>query len=150
MGVGNIMLNTLKCIYSSTRCILKGFGKLSESFETYTRIKQGASSSVILFIAFLDDVIDHLKEKCVPEQILGDLHCLLHADDTLLLSTDRELFKIKCNTLIETVKNKKMSMNSSKSGYMIINPKKEDLRNDLKLDDEWLKDKKNAGNILVY
>ena len=102
MGAGNIMLNTLKCIYSSTRCILKGLGKLSESFKTYTGIKQGASSSVILFIAFLDDVIDHLKEKCVPEQILGDLHCLLHADDTLLLSTDRELFKIKCNTLIES------------------------------------------------
>ena len=83
MGVGYIMLNMLKCIYSTTQCILKGFGKLSEVFETHSGIKQGVSSSVILFIMSLDD-IDILKEQCVEEPILGKLHCLLHADDTLL------------------------------------------------------------------
>ena len=93
MGLGTVMFNALKCIYSSTRCILKGFGKVSEIFETYTGIKQGASSSVILFIAFIDDVIDILKYLCLPEHILGDLHCLLHADDTPILSTNGELFK---------------------------------------------------------
>ena len=52
MGIGFVMFNALKCIYSSTRCILKGFGKISEIFKTNTGIKQGgASSSVILFIA---------------------------------------------------------------------------------------------------
>ena len=138
MGVGSVMLNTLKCIYSSTLCILKGFGKLSDIFQTFTGIKQGASSSVILFIAFLDDIIDILKCKCAPEQILGDLHCLLHTDDKMLLSTNRELFMIKCNILIDTIKNKKMSLNYSKSGYMIINPKQEDLRSSLKLNHGWL------------
>ena len=44
MGIGSVMLNTLKCIYSNTRCILKGFGKVSEMFDTHTGIKQGASS----------------------------------------------------------------------------------------------------------
>ena len=103
MGVGTVMLNVLKCMYSSTRCILKGFGKISSVFETHTGIKQGASSSVILFIAFLDDIIYTLKEKCVCKPILNDLHCLLHADDTLVLSTKRELFVMKCNTLIDSI-----------------------------------------------
>ena len=55
-GVGYVMLNTLKYIYSTTRCILNGFGKLSEVFETHTNITEGVSSSVILFITFLDDI----------------------------------------------------------------------------------------------
>ena len=69
LGVGSVILNALKRIYSSTRCIFKGFGKLSDAFETHTGIKQGTSSSVILFIAFLDDIIDTLKEKCITEDV---------------------------------------------------------------------------------
>ena len=53
-----------------------------------TGIKQGALSSVILF--------KELKEKCESEPIIYDLHCLLHADDTLVLHID--LFIRKCNT----------------------------------------------------
>ena len=138
MGVGTIMLNALKCMYSSTRCILKGFGKISNIFETYTGIKQGASSSVILFIAFLDDIIDTLKEKCDPEPILNDLHCLLHADDTLVLSTKRELFVTKCNILLEELHKKKMSLNFKKSVFMIINGCYMDTKCALKLKNTWL------------
>ena len=69
--------------------------------------------------------------------IIQDLHCLLHADDTLTISTNRELFIIKVNLLITAITNKKMSLNLSKSGYMIINPK-DDLRCDLKIESGWL------------
>ena len=65
LGAGSVLFHSLKSIYSVTRCVLKGFGKLSEVFETHTGIKQGASSSVILFIIFMDDIIDHLKENCL-------------------------------------------------------------------------------------
>ena len=149
MGIGFVILNALKCIYSSTRCILKGFGKISEVFETHTGIKQGASSSVILFIAFLDDVIDILKEKCGTEPILGNLHCLLHADDTLVISTNRDLFTTKCNIFVQTIHQKKMALNYKKSAYMVINPKKEDIRCDLKLEDGWLNYKKTQKYLGV-
>ena len=143
MGVGTVMLNALKCIYSTTRCILKGYGKISQIFETYTGIKQGASSSVILFIAFLDDIIDILKEKCVIEPLLHKLHCLLHADDTLIMSTKRDLFIIKCNILITAIHEKNMSLNYKKSGYMIISDKCDDIKCDLKLEDGWLNYKRS-------
>ena len=138
MGIGSVMLLALKSIYSSTRCILKSFGKISEVFETFTGIKQGASSSVILFIAFMDDIIDTLKEKCVTEPVIHNLHCLLHADDTLVLSTDRNLFIAKCNILLLSISRKKMSLNYKKSAYMIINGKANDFKSDLKLEDGWL------------
>ena len=139
LGVGSVIFYSLKSIYSVTRCVLKGFGKLSEVFETHTGIKQGASSSVILFIIFMDDIIDNLKENCLIEPILKDLHCLLHADDTLVLSTNRELFIHKCNQLIDTIVEKKMSLNYKKSGYFIINGGAVDIRCHLKLKSGWLK-----------
>ena len=90
MGIDATILEVLKCMYKTTR----------SAFDTFTGIKQGASSSVILFIAFMDDIIDHLKEKCVDEPVLRNLHCLLQADDALILSTNRKLFPNKCNNLI--------------------------------------------------
>ena len=122
-----------------TRCKLHGFGKLSEVFETHTGIKQGASSSVILFIDFLDDIIKLLKDKCIPEPLLEDLHCLLHADDTMIMSTNRELFIRKCNVLTDTLDDKKMLLNYKKSGFMIVNGTRNNLRCDLKIKSGWLK-----------
>ena len=61
MGIGACLLEAIKATYSVTRCVLKGFGKLSDVFQTFSGIKQGAPSSVILFIIFMDDVIDVLK-----------------------------------------------------------------------------------------
>ena len=55
-----------------------------------------------------------------------DLHCLLHADDTVLLSTSRQAFVIKCKEMINCFKEKKLNLNVSKSRYMIINGKAND------------------------
>ena len=139
MGIGAAMLEALKSIYSTTRCILKCFGKLSDVFETHTGIKQGASSSVILFIVFTDEIIDILKEKCIKEPVINSLHCLLHADDTLVLSTERNLFRHKCDILIKAFHSKKMSINFKESGYMIINGKEADVKCAFKLKAGWLK-----------
>ena len=138
MSIGTFMLGSLKGLYSTTRCILKCFGKVSDVFQTYTGIKQGASSSVIFCIAFMDEVIDVLKDRCVDESIIHNLHCLLHADDTLILSTDKDLFINKCNILIDSFQKKKMSTNIGKSGYMIINAGDNVLKTDLKLSFGWL------------
>ena len=139
LGIGSVMFCSLVCMYSVTRCVLKGFGKLSDVFQTYTGIRQGAPSSVILFIVFLDDIIDVLKEKCDPEPILRDLHCLLHADDTLIVSTNRDDFIHKCNVLLGTLTEKKMLLNYKKSAFFIINGDPlVDLKTDLKLNVGWL------------
>ena len=46
--------------------------------------------------------------------------------------------KKTCNILIETIKEKKMSFNYGKSGFLIINPSyKDDIRCGMKLDDGW-------------
>ena len=83
------MLQALKRLYTLTYCILNYGGEYSDMFRTFTGIRQGAASSALLFIVFINDLVHYLKEKCNPEPFLDDLHCLLHADDTLIVSTGR-------------------------------------------------------------
>ena len=63
---------------------------------------------------------------------------MLHADDTVVLSTNRELFIHKCNVLVDTITQKKMSLNYKKSGFLNINGGPEDVKCNLKLKSGWL------------
>ena len=56
--------------------------EFSKAFRTFTCIRQGATSSFLLFVLFVDDLIDYLKRYCQPERLLH-AHCLLHADDDI-------------------------------------------------------------------
>ena len=89
---------------------------------------------MFLFILFINDLITFLKSKWVEEPIIGLLHCLLHADDTALISTDRTLFTKKCDLMLQYLKNNSLTLNTSKSSYMIINGKENDLKTDLHFD----------------
>ena len=133
LGIGKCMLNALKRVYSFTCCIMV-FGKqFSRKFRTLSGIRQGAASSALLFIAFINDLVDYLSARCENEPILDDLHCLLHADDTAILSTNRDLFTIKCNHMLDYFEQNSLSLNLSKSGYLIINGKAEDMKNGILL-----------------
>ena len=57
-GIGYAMVNALKSIYATTSCILSLKGKNSAQFDTSCGIRQGAPSSSLLFIMFVNDLID--------------------------------------------------------------------------------------------
>ena len=71
LGIGCCMLKSLKRLYVSTLCVLRSGSEMSTPFYTYTWIRQGALSSVLLFIVFIDDLIDYLKLHCIEEPIIG-------------------------------------------------------------------------------
>lgn len=68
----------------------------------------------------MDKFIVLLREKYIAENVLTTLHILLQADDTVVLSTTRELFITKCYILLAEFKEKKMNINAKKSGFMVI------------------------------
>ena len=76
----------------------------------------------------MDGLFGHLEEKCSLEVLLVSIHTLIHADDTILLSTDRNKFIKKCNEMMNYFHANGLSLNLDKSGYMIINPKENDLK----------------------
>ena len=113
-GIGNCMLQALKRIYLHTTCIIGKAANASEEFRTYSGIRQGAPSSVLLFICFMDELFSFLETHCIAEPILNMIHCLLHANDTVIISTDRKMFIKKCNTTLKYFKDNSMSLNSPK------------------------------------
>ena len=117
-GIGSCMLEALKRIYSFTSCIIGEASNASEEFRTYSGIRQGAPSSVLLFIFFMDELVSHLQNHCVEEPLLNLLHCLLHADDTAILSTDRKLFIKKCNVMLKYFNDHSLRLNFPKSSYL--------------------------------
>ena len=133
VGIGNVMLQALKRLYIETYCILSHGKEYSEIFRTFTGIRQGAASSALLFISFINDLVDYLKEHCETEDVLEDLHCLLHADDTAIISTERTLFVQKCNYMLDYFWENSLSLNLSKSGYLIINGKENDIKSNIML-----------------
>ena len=120
-------------------CVIKFQGEMSESFRMYRGVRQGAASSVLFFIAFMDDLFEHLEEKCSVEAFLNDIHVLIHADDTIIVSTSREQFIYKCNEAINFFHKNKLNLNIDKSCFLIINPKKEDRKSDIILKSGVLK-----------
>ena len=84
-GIGNIMLQALKRLYMYSYCILNFCNEYSNKFRTTSGIRQGAASSALLFIGFIDDLVEYLETRCEPEPFIDMLHCLLHADNTTQL-----------------------------------------------------------------
>ena len=137
-GIGNCMLQALKKLYKFTFCILSYGQEYSQKFRTFTGVRQGAASSALLFILFIDDLVNYLEERCEAEPILDLLHCLLHADDTAILSTNRDNFIDKCNHMINYFNENLLALNLSKSGYLIINGKAGDHKSNLMLNNGYL------------
>ena len=138
-GIGHVMLEALKNIYLHTTCTIHFYGCFSESFTTSRGIRQGSASSVLLFILFMDGLFPFLSEKCSTEQLIKDFHALVHADDTLIISTDRDKFITKCNHMLEYFAENSLVLNFDKSSYFIINPKKTDRKVRLQLSQGYLK-----------
>ena len=137
-GIGNIMLQALKRLYIYSYCILSFCNEYSDKFRTTSGIRQGAASSALLFIGFIDDLVEYLETRCQPEPFLDMLHCLLHADDTTIISTSRDLFTVKCNYMLDYFTENELKLNLSKSAYLIINGKENDIKESLLLKNGYL------------
>ena len=121
LGVGKCMLFALKQVYGFSVCVLKFRSELSRSFTMERGARQGAAPSVLLFNMFINGLSKHLERKCSIEQLLCDIHVLIHADDTIILSTNRQNFIQKCNKAIAFFTEHKLNLNIGKSCYVIIN-----------------------------
>ena len=138
-GVGWVMLEALKNIYLHTACIITFYGCFSETFITRSGIRQGSASSVLLFILFMDGLFPYLREHCSTEELIKHFHALVHADDTIIISTSRDQFITKCNHMLDYFSENSLKLNFDKSSYFIINPKANDRKTSLQLEEGILK-----------
>ena len=110
-GMGSNMLRALKRLYSSTKVVLNNVGSLTST----SGIRQDAASSAYIFIIFVNGLFKHLRDIYGVNSILGIIHNLVHADDTIVLDTSY-------GTLISIQFFRKLnqSVNISKTKYTCI------------------------------
>ena len=87
----------------------------------------------LLFLIFINDLIDYVRNRCVNEPLIEAMHVLSYTDDTLIVSTDRLLFKKKSNIMLDYFMENKLRLNLGKSGYLLINGKRNDKKSTIYL-----------------
>ena len=104
------MLNAIKGMYSNTNVTLSKIGTIRST----AGIRQGASSSAYIFIIFINGLFKYLRQRFENHKILGNIHNLIHADDTILLDTNSVNMKSKVEAAMEFFQNIKQNINSGK------------------------------------
>ena len=85
IGCGAVMLAALKAMYRVTESLVGG------AVVTATRgVRQGSPTSCFLFILYISDMINIIKQNCGVDGFLQWLHVLVLMDDTVLLATTRQ------------------------------------------------------------
>ena len=116
IGCGKVMLYAIKNMYKSTYNILN-----SITISTSSGVRQGAPTSCLLFITYVDKMVKMIKEAVPVDGFLGDLHALMLMDDTVILATSREMCLKKFNAVLDYCENYGMEINEKKTKFMVIN-----------------------------
>ena len=121
LGCGITMLLALAAMYKCTSSLL-GTALIAATVG----VRQGSPTSCILFMLYVNDMIQMIKQRCPLEGFLTWLHILVMMDDTVLLSTTRKGMNQKIEILHEFCNTHGMVINSSKTKFMVINGSNED------------------------
>lgn len=121
-GIGGQFLKVIKNMYSSVLFSVKCGTKLTDSFETNVGVKQGCVLSPIFFNIFLSDLPNIFDLNCHPVKLNNtSLHCLLYADDLILLSESSDGLQNAIDKLHQYCLKWKLIVNIDKSNVMIFN-----------------------------
>ena len=84
LGCGRTLLYAIKNMYKCTYNVLN-----SIKISTSSGVRQGAPTSCLLFIIYVDKMIKIIKEAVPLDGFLGSLHVLMLMDDTVVMTTSR-------------------------------------------------------------
>ena len=115
-GCGKVMVRAIQAMYTCTKNVLK-----SAVIDATVGVRQGAPSSCLLFIVYIDVMVRMLKRAFISDGFLGALHALLLMDDTVVLATNRQMCEAKLRVIIQYCKEFGMIINGKKTKYFIVN-----------------------------
>ena len=91
-------------------------------------MKQGGSSSGLLFILSMDLLAKMTKSACPNDGFLDQLHSLMLMGDTTILATSRENLLKLYDALVQLYSEYGMVINEDKTKFMMINGTVEELQ----------------------
>ena len=119
-GCGKTMLGAIEAVYQDTKFMLH-----SAEIDASIGVRQGAPTSCLLFITYIDELSRMLAQH-EDDGYLGRLHVMLLMDDTIIMATSRARLQSKLETLQNFCNNFGMEMNEKKTKLMVINGTPED------------------------
>ena len=121
MGCGMTMLMALIAMYRCTNSVL-GTAVIAATVG----VRQGSPTSCILFVIYVNRMIQMIKEGCLADGFLSWLHIIVMMDDTVLLSTTKDGMKNKIKIMYDYCNSYGMIVNNSKTKFMVVNGSSED------------------------
>lgn len=122
IGVGTRFYNIIKSMYAVSKSCIKINSKLTDSFPTLLGVKQGDNLRPNPFKIFINNLVDYLKNSSDPVVLNNrSLHCLMYADDVILLSTTSTGLQNKIDILNKYCQDWCLDVNINKTKVLIFN-----------------------------
>ena len=120
MGIGGNFIKVLQSMYSQTKYAVKVDNRISEPFLSSVGVKQGCVLSPLLFNLYLSDLPCIFDNSC-DLLVWMHCHCLLFADDLLLLSESSQGLNACINRLDTYCRKWGLTINLAETKVIIFN-----------------------------
>jgi hypothetical protein len=123
IGVSHKFISVLNSLYSQACAFVRVNNQLTNEIPITTGVLQGEILSPILFILYIDSLIETFERSNIsgitlPENF--EVHSLLYADDIVLLADTKANLQKKINVLNTFCKEKFLKVNLSKTKVVIF------------------------------
>lgn len=121
-GIQGKFFRCVSSMYSKAKLCVKVKNNISSFFPSKIGVHQGDVLSPNLFKIFINDLEKYFNENCFPVKLRNVLiHCLMYADDIVLLSESSEGLQNSLNGLERFCRAWGMNVNLTKTKVMVFN-----------------------------
>ena len=122
LGISSKFYSIVKNLYASSKSCIRVGDNLTEFFPINMGVKQGDNLSPNLFKIFINDLPKYFHSAPDPVYVNNTaIHCLMYADDIVLLSSSPSGLQHKLNRLTDYCKDWCLNVNTSKTKVLIFN-----------------------------
>ena len=122
LGIGTKFYNIIKSMYESSQACIRLSDGLTNQFKIGMGVRQGDVLSPNLFNIFINDLPKYFQSCADPVKLnTTDLHCLMYADDVVILSESATGLQEKLNKLEEFCADWCLNVNTDKTKIIVFN-----------------------------
>ena len=124
LGLNGKLLSLVEDIYKKTKCTVKVNNKITDFFKYTKGVRQGCPLSPLLFNLYINDIFHVINQASDSSILLSDndpINALMYADDLIVIAKSGEELQEKMDILNSFFKEKKLSINETKTKCMVFN-----------------------------